>query len=239
MTEEMISEFQQSLDPAARLAVLADPVPEHWQAYLSSDASHAQAAFRRELASIAPYLPEPAAALEPYIKNGCLVVSSTYRLCRLVLLDAGETLHVVWSRAPSLWSDARRAAAWTKLDRTAPEQYLWIMRNVMDGLTDLYGFGGPLNSGFVATVERKIDTFAEAVWFDTLAAEHDPRDLVLTLSSGGGAYLAYDVSGKLGTGVEAKALLLDVKSHERPQAVPFLSYLDAWTQIGLGAAELK
>ncbi len=233
MSERLISEFRESLDPNARLAVPSDPAPKHWHGYLESDASQAQAEFRRELASIAPYLPETAAVLETSIIDGCLVFSSTYGLCRLISLQLDETALVAWSRAPTLWAEAKRVRAWAPLDAAAPEQYSWIMRNVMDGLTDLYGFGGPLNSGMVTTVESQIHTFGEAEWFDEIASRHDPADLVLTFSSGGGAYLAYDVSGRLGSGAEARALLLDVKTKERPAEVPFLSYLDAWTAIGL------
>lgn len=233
MSEQLISEFRRSLDPNARLAAPSDPAPKHWQAYLESDASRAQTAFRQEMSSIAPYLPETSAALDSCVIDGCLVVSSTYGLCRLISLQVEETVHVAWSRAPTRWAAANRTSAWAPLDAAAPEQYSWIMRNAMDGLTDLYGFGGPLNSGLLTTLESQIDTFGETEWFDEIASRHNPADLVLTFSSGGGAYLVFDVSGRLGSGAEARALLLDVKTTERPAEVPFLSYLDAWTAIGL------
>jgi hypothetical protein len=225
---EAIQQFAARVDPDARPfgGTLTD-VPEHWHDYAEKGIAERLFGLRQEMAVLRRYLPEAADAVQQKAVDVCLLETSTLGVVRVIVVMIRGALYCSYSGRPGASPVTPAAAA---LMERAPRVLAWIYTDLMDGLTDLNGFGGFKPLSLITSVEDEIDTYAEASWYEDFIASRNPANVVEIFASGGGAYLLVDLDDQQGD--DPVGYLVDVGNPDPPKAVALYSYLDAWTAIG-------
>ncbi|QBF33646.1 hypothetical protein [Thalassococcus sp. S3] len=234
LQDDLLSMVQTRLDPKAQAYAGGEAgLPERWAGYASASSAERLFAARAEMDVLERYLPEAAENLAKVIVDVALIESPTYGTCRVFARQIGGKIYPAWSRLPKKHADTRHVAVWTLFAERAPQVLKWLHTDLMDGLTDLYQFGGFKSSAFLTTMEREIDTYAEQAWFDDFANQNNISEIVEVLASGGGGYLLLDLSEDRTADLNPMAWFVDVKSPGEPERVPLYAYLDTWLTISL------
>ena len=229
--EQALLRFRSHVDPGA--SAYAGPpsdLPAHWRDYLSQDADMRLACLQGEMAVLGEYLPQAATAVRAGAEDAFLLTSPSTGLLRCVMRRQGDALYPTIS-APPLGQTLPDNPAARLLLRKGPEVLRWIQTTLMDGLTDMWGFGGPLRSARLTSMAAEIDTYAEADWFDAFSIDRDPSRVIEIFASGGGGYLLVDLDDPGLPGTDPQALLGMMKEDAPPEPVPLYPWLDEWTAI--------
>lgn len=235
---EYFEKLDRSFDPGMTAVAQGTPVPHIWQGYMSESKTERLFEVRQELAKIADYFPHTADALSKIIIDAFLINSPTYGLCRIFVRQLNDSVYYCFSRAPTKEHEAPRMPSWDHYVAAAPDALVWVHQNVMDGLTDIYAFGGFLGSGHIQSMAELRGVYAELPWHEPFVQDHDPSKVLQVFSSGGGGYLLIDLNEDLSTRFEPQAMLVDVKvdRDESLRYVDLFSYLDTWMAIALAEA---
>lgn len=239
MIDDWIADLTAKFDPQLTKLDGSVPVPDHWQPYLSDSATERQFQVRQELQKIEPYFPQLAEGLRNVVLDAFLVRSSIYGLCRVMVRQISGEVYYAYSRAPTAFVDQPRLPGWPIYADRAPDALKWIHVNVMDGLTDIYGFGGLHSSGQMKQMDRPNSDYAELPWFAEFAEDIDATQIIEIFNSGGGAFMLIDLTKDLSEAFEPSAMIVDFKSSasESFREVELFPYLDAWMSIGLAGGE--
>ncbi|MDO5606708.1 MAG: hypothetical protein Q4G25_16265, partial [Paracoccus sp. (in: a-proteobacteria)] len=191
------------------------------------------ACLRAEMAVLRDYLPETADHLAGATEAVILTTRRTGPL-RVLMRETEGVLYPAWSGAPlGAAMPANPAAA--ALIADGPAVLQWLYRHWMDGLTDIWEFGGLLNSRAITSMAEDGDVFGEMDWYDDLDHHHDLNRWIRIFSSGGGGYLLVDLDDPALRGDDPEAIQVLVKEAESLHRVPLFAYLDGWSAIAMGA----
>lgn len=233
--DQALARFRGNVDPGTMAyAGPAPDLPVHWRDYLSSDPRARLACLNAEMAMLADYLPRAAASVHEKAEDAFLLTSPSTGLLRCVMRRQGDTLYPSISAPPLGQTQPDNPAARLLLAQ-GPKVLRWIHTALMDGLTDMWDFAGPLRSALLTTMAAEIDTYGEADWFDAFSIDHDTSRMIEIFSSGGGGYLLVDLDDPSLTGADPRAFLVLMKEDAAPESVPLYAWLDEWTAIANSA----
>lgn len=231
--DEALKRFRRDADPG--FMAFAGPsadLPAHWRDYLSNDQTARLGCLRGEMAMLGDYLPKASSAILTGAEDAFLLTSPSTGLLRCVMRRNRHARYPTIS-APPLGRTMPDNPAARLLLNEGPDVLRWIQTALMDGLTDMWDFGGPLRSARLSTMAAEIDTYAEADWFDAFSIDHDPSRVVEIFASGGAGYLLVDLNDPGLSGTDPQALLVLMKEDTAPEPVPLYAWLDEWTAIAL------
>ena len=233
--ETALQSFQDAHDPTAELLRKGTgSLPRRWVDYVSDDGQTRIRAAEAELEFLGRYLPKLAEVLNKITVDATLLRSSVHGIVRAYIVQLDSELFVDWSRAPRAKFDTPGSEAWTLIEENGPEVLRWIYQNLMDGLTDLYGFGGFKTASELRTLEEEQEVYAEKPWFADFASQNDTSKIVELFSSGGGGYILLDLSQDQTAEANPAGLYVDLNTSDPPQTVHLFAYLDTWSSIALG-----
>lgn len=239
ISDEMLETLKRKFDPGISRVAADTAIPEVWQGYTSESEAERLFEVRQELALIRDYFPTLVDSLSPIIIDAFLVQSSTYGLCRIFVRQLRGSTYFTFSRAPTGFGDVQRMPIWPLYRERAPEALRWVHENVMDGLTDIYGFGGFVSSGMMRPMERPNGNYGELPWYSEFAEDVDASQIVEILRSGGGGYLLIDLNTDLSKTFEPQAMFVDFNADPQDTLayVPLFPYLDEWMSIALAESD--
>ncbi|MGV3573740.1 MAG: hypothetical protein ACO1O4_01240 [Devosia sp.] len=232
--------FQQSLGYDLTLVQPGreSDLPPLWKGYLGgSTARDRLDILHVELGDMADYLPETAQRLILIANDAFLVEHPQFGICRVIAVTQDSNTWFRYSRCPLSYAAATGNRVVDLIAHRAPAALKYLYFNMMDGLTDPYGFAGFKNSLALTTVEDEIDTYAELPFYDRVEALGDGGNVVELFASGGAGYLLIDLNQDRRDdsdphGFQMSNYASHAWSPDRP--VPLFGTLDAWMAVGMG-----
>ena len=230
--EEALRRLRVGVDPGF-VAFSGHPqeLPAHWRGYLDDDPAARLDCLRAECAMLADYLPEVCTALLSTAEDAFMLNSPESGPLRCIMRRIRGVLYPTLSARPLGQAPAPNPHAQLLLT-AGPDALSWIYTELMDGLTDMYDFGGLLRAARLTSMAAEIDSYGETDWFDAFSLDHDTDRVIEIFRSGGSGYLLVDLD-RPGLSSNPDALLVIVDEDAPPETVSLFAWLDAWTAIAL------
>ncbi len=238
--EKHLLELSHTLNEKVVIASNSNEIPPHWQNYLSNNITLRKSGILNELSKLEQYFPKSMNALKLKTIDAFLFKSEKYGICRafVQLIDGKEYSSI--SSLPWKYKSVESNKSSEIFKNNIHISLYWVYNNIMDGLTDKYGFCGFKPLSDISAISGYQYNWSEMDWYSEFANKNNVKHIYEFLNSGGGGYLLLDLNYNWRNLKEFKCFYVNAKDIEtQPEQVDVFPYLDEWMAIGLAEIDLE